>query len=132
MRTGEIVDNKMDAETEKAQAAFGAASGSAARQPRPLRRRVWHVAAYGTMHREETKFYAVKSADDCIASEIATEDVATLLARSPKMLDALLDIYAVATGERQVADDDTEGMAWIAKRIARLDLPPNADVSDRR
>lgn len=28
MRTGEIVDNKMGAETEKAQAAFGAASGS--------------------------------------------------------------------------------------------------------
>jgi hypothetical protein len=34
MRTGEIVDNKMDAETEKAIAAFGAASGSTARQPR--------------------------------------------------------------------------------------------------
>lgn len=96
------------------------------KQTERLRRRVWHVAAYGTMRRGEAKFYAVKSADDCIASEIATEDVATLLARSPKMLDALLDIYAVATGEMQVADDDTEGMAWIAKRIARLDLPPNS------
>lgn len=39
------------------------------------------------------------------------------------LMAAIRDIYAVATGERQVADNDTEGMSWIAKRISSLDFP---------
>jgi len=32
---------------------------------------------------------------------------------------AMQEIVEVASGERQVADDDTEGMAWIDKRARR-------------
>lgn len=40
-----------------------------------------------------------------------------------KFMEAIEDIRQVATGEKQVANDDTEGMAWITKRIAALNLP---------
>ena len=33
-----------------------------------------------------------------------------------KLIEALQEIIEVASGERQVAEDDTEGMAWIDKR----------------
>jgi hypothetical protein len=35
---------------------------------------------------------------------------------SDELKKALEEIVAVASGERQIADDDTEGMAWIDKR----------------
>jgi hypothetical protein len=34
----------------------------------------------------------------------------------PSLVAALQEIIEVASGERQVADDDTGGMAWIDKR----------------
>ena len=41
------------------------------------------------------------------------------------MLDVMTDIYKVATGENQVADDDTGGLAWIADKLRPLVVPPN-------
>lgn len=35
---------------------------------------------------------------------------------------AIEEIRQVATGETQVADDDTGGMEWIAKRIAAINV----------
>ncbi len=33
------------------------------------------------------------------------------------VMRALLDVRAVASGEKQVANDDTEALAWIVARI---------------
>jgi len=43
--------------------------------------------------------------------------------------EAIEEIRQVATGEKQVVNDDTEGMAWIAKRIAAL--KPTNDKAHR-
>jgi hypothetical protein len=45
--------------------------------------------------------------------------------RERKLRDALQTIVDVASGEQQVADDDTAGMAWIDK-YARDALKPTA------
>ena len=36
------------------------------------------------------------------------------------LVEALSEIEAVSCGEKQVADDDSEGMGWIYKRIQAL------------
>lgn len=41
----------------------------------------------------------------------------------------LSSIYRVAVGEDQVANDDTEGMAWIAEQIVPSPKASNAEVS---
>lgn len=47
----------------------------------------------------------------------------------PMTAEALEEIRQVATGERQVGNDDTDGLDWIARRIAALGTP-NDKVSD--
>jgi hypothetical protein len=44
------------------------------------------------------------------------------------MLSVMTDIYKAATGENQVADDDTGGLAWIAEKVRPLVIPPSAPV----
>lgn len=46
-------------------------------------------------------------------------------ARIKELLEAIEEIRQVATGERQVGNDDTDGLDWIARRIAAL-KPPNS------
>ncbi len=51
-----------------------------------------------------------------------------LKSKCQRLLDAIEEIRQVSTGERQVGNDDTDGLDWIARRIAALD-PPNESSS---
>lgn len=53
----------------------------------------------------------------------------------PMTAEAIEEIRQVATGERQVGTDDTDGLDWIARRIAALsgaarDLQANTKLTD--
>lgn len=47
----------------------------------------------------------------------------------PMTAEAIEEIRQVATGERQVGNDDTDGLDWIARRIAALN-PPDLSCGD--
>jgi hypothetical protein len=62
----------------------------------------------------------------------ALKEVIKMLTRNERHLrKALEEIVAVASGEKQVADDDTEGMAWIDKlgRRTLAEMPPAEPLS---
>lgn len=48
----------------------------------------------------------------------------------PMTAEALEEIRQVATGERQVCNDDTDGLDWIARRIAAINPPTDATANE--
>lgn len=104
MRTGEIVDNKMDAETEKAQAAFGAASGSA--NP-------------GL----QMKYFVLKPKGDdlyaCASRRAMRQYALTIRRANPQFAH---DLLAWADAEWMATDN--------GKRLAAIGEPLDADVDD--
>lgn len=60
--------------------------------------------------------------DDLPACPVTREDLSQQLASKgeeiARLREALAEIRQVASGEKQVAQDATEGMAWIDKRAA--------------
>ena len=81
MRTGEIVDNKMDAETEKAQAAFGAANCSTSLMQ--LEDTAEHAIVSGATHALNIHFHfdcdrAVSAAHDLLEDANCKDEAAWL------------------------------------------------------
>ena len=55
------------------------------------------------------------------------ERIAQVEARNEALVEALGDIVAVASGEKEAAMDDTEGMAWI-DRFARAAIAAQKEM----
>ncbi|MDP2651954.1 MAG: hypothetical protein Q8O94_02370 [bacterium] len=82
--------------------------------PAPTCARLGIVYKLGPAQREEV---------NQLLAEIVDNDAELVLFRlvwqREHLLEALNDIRSVATGEKQVAGNDTEGMQWIAARVER-------------
>ena len=67
---------------------------------------------------ELTEAYGV--IDDVNDALIGTDGIASFERENKRLRDCLDEIERVSCGEDQVADDDSEGMGWIYKRIQAL------------
>lgn len=98
--------------------------GEVAARDRIIQLENMHRGSVARCRELETQLEGVSS-----ALLIANKNLDVHKAYRASVSSAIEEIRQVATGERQVGNDDTDGLDWIARRIAAVN-PPDFSCGD--